>query len=46
MKCFKHQVTDIPCLICMKDEYDLYKDDPRHDLSHLIKALKDRGIFV
>ena len=45
MICKKHKGQSIPCLICMKDEYELYHDKPGHDFTEVIKILKENGLL-
>ena len=44
MNCLKHKIMNIPCVICAKEEYELYKNDSKHDFTELKKFLRSNGI--
>lgn len=45
MICKKHKGQSIPCLFCMKQEYETYGDTPGHDFTQVIKTLKENGML-
>jgi hypothetical protein len=46
MMCKKHKSFNIPCIMCMKQEYDTYKNTPGHDFTEIKKILKKEGLIT